>query len=102
MIRGFPNNTPEEDIDASVLVLARAKLSGAGHQPGIAAYPVLGQLASLDLRLCFDYEPRRQAVEGRDAKLVASHMRLAYSVPRHREYFHSGYSSEPLLAEVST
>lgn len=34
------------------------------------------------------------------AKLVANHMRIAYSFPAHRRYFVTGYPSEPLLAEV--
>lgn len=36
----------------------------------------------------------------KQADMVASHFRIAYSVPVHREYLRSGYSSEPLLAEV--
>lgn len=37
----------------------------------------------------------------KDAKLVAAHMRTVYSIPSHREYMRTGYSSEPLLAEVA-
>ncbi len=33
--------------------------------------------------------------------LVASHMRTIYSIPYSREYIHSGYSSEPILAEAA-
>ncbi|KIM92246.1 hypothetical protein PILCRDRAFT_324 [Piloderma croceum F 1598] len=36
----------------------------------------------------------------REAELVTSHMRIAFSVPKDREYFRSGYPSEPLLAEA--
>src|ERR1700733_9987061 len=33
--------------------------------------------------------------------LVESNMRIAYSVPEHRHYVRSGYSSEPILAEAA-
>ena len=61
-------------------------------------------LAVVDVRLCLEYAA---LVEGNRAMqtaadLVATHMRYAYSVPQHREYLRSGYSSEPLLAEVSS
>lgn len=36
-----------------------------------------------------------------DATLVASHMRIVYSIPKHREYMRTGYSSEPLLADAA-
>ena len=36
-----------------------------------------------------------------EAGLVESHMRIAYSIPDHREYLRSGYPSEPLLAEAA-
>lgn len=65
-------------------------------------YTELGRLAVVDVRLSIEYEP---LVEGNksmhyQAQLIASHMRIAYSVPAHREYFRSGYPSEPILAEV--
>jgi hypothetical protein len=34
-------------------------------------------------------------------KMVAGRMRIAYSVPKHREYMRSGYPSEPILAEAA-
>lgn len=57
--------------------------------------------AILDVRLMFDYEPGHQAAQDTQANLVASHMRIAYSVPKSREYIRSGYSSEPILAEAA-
>lgn len=63
-------------------------------------------LAVADVRLCLAYEPNILAAHSTDvnkpAELVASHMRVAYSVPKHRRYMRSGYPSEPLLAEVCT
>lgn len=64
----------------------------------------LGKLAVADVRLCFQYEPNlksfKEEVVEVQARLVASHMRIAYSFPAHRRYLVSGYPSEPLLAEV--
>jgi hypothetical protein len=57
--------------------------------------------AVLDVLLTLDFEPRRQAAYDREAKLVAGHMRIAFSVPKDREYLRSGYPSEPLLAEAA-
>ncbi|RXW23805.1 hypothetical protein EST38_g2059 [Candolleomyces aberdarensis] len=34
-------------------------------------------------------------------EMVGSHMRTVYSAPRSREYMHSGYPSEPILAEAA-
>ena len=58
-------------------------------------------IAVLDVLLAFDFEPNRELSEDIQAKLVKSHMRIAYSVPQHRLYFRSGYPSEPLLAEAA-
>ena len=57
--------------------------------------------AVLDVLLNLDFEPRRQAAYDREAKLVAGHMRIAFSVPKDREYLRSGYPSEPLMAEAA-
>jgi hypothetical protein len=56
--------------------------------------------AVLDVLLCLDFEPRRQAAR-KEAELVASHMRIVFSVPKDRHYARSGYPSEPLLAEAA-
>ncbi|KIM83548.1 hypothetical protein PILCRDRAFT_6971 [Piloderma croceum F 1598] len=58
-------------------------------------------LAVVDVLLTLDFEPRRQVTCIREAQLVASHMRIAFSVPKEREYIRSGYPSEPLLAEAA-
>jgi hypothetical protein len=57
--------------------------------------------AVLDVLLTLDFEPRRQAAHIREAELVASHMRIAFSVLKDRGYLRSGYPSEPLLAEAA-
>lgn len=87
-----------------VIELARRKLlSYDVHietRPG--SFNLLTLLAVADVRLCLEYEPRNSAlVLEQTADLVSHHMRLVYSVSKHRNYFRSGYSSEPILAEVS-
>lgn len=59
----------------------------------------VAQFAVLDVLLALDFEPNRTRML--QEEMVRSHMRIAYSVPHHREYFRSGYSSEPLLAEAA-
>lgn len=54
----------------------------------------------LDVRLMLTLEPRREAIH-LEGKLVASHMRLVYSIPKPHVYFRSGYSSEPILSEAA-
>ena len=41
----------------------------------------------------------RESAE-REARLVDRHMRVAYSVPQHRQYLHGGAPSEPVLSEA--
>lgn len=55
----------------------------------------------LDVLLHLDFEPRRQVANDIQANMVASHMRIVYSVPASREYLRSGYPSEPILAEAA-
>ena len=54
----------------------------------------------VDVRLMLDFEPRREAAT-MEMNLVASHMRLAYSIRKDRAFLRSGYSSEPILAEAA-
>ena len=59
-----------------------------------------GELAALGIRLMLEFEPLRESA-AREAKLVEGHMRIAYSVPKHRQYLRGGTSSEPVLAEAA-
>ncbi|KZV96307.1 hypothetical protein EXIGLDRAFT_431445 [Exidia glandulosa HHB12029] len=95
-------------IGRDVIRLARNKLlCAAVDDPNVyevqvgTPHTTNALIAVLDVRLCFDYETRAAVVSPHEADLVASHMRLAYSVPSHRQYFRSGYSSEPILAEAA-
>ena len=52
-------------------------------------------------RVLFDMEPSRYPARRMERVLVASHMRIAFSIPAHREYMRSGTPSEPILAEAA-
>ncbi|KAF8590094.1 hypothetical protein K439DRAFT_1657646 [Ramaria rubella] len=58
------------------------------------------RLAVVDVRLMLDYKPPQQTFH-REAELVASHMRIVYSIPKNRAYFRSGYPSEPIVSEAA-
>ena len=60
-----------------------------------------GRIAVLDVHLMLDYGLSCEATRSLEAKLVTTHMHVAYSMPKSREYLHSGYPSEPLLAEAA-
>ncbi|KAF8903072.1 hypothetical protein CPB84DRAFT_1845911 [Gymnopilus junonius] len=84
------------------LELARAKLICYDYiNANIADMPRAALMAVLDVQYSLDFEPRREKVQMQEAGLVESHMRVAYSIPSHREYLRSGYPSEPLLAEAA-
>jgi hypothetical protein len=92
----------KEDILSTIVDLARSKLI-CDHNIGAkrSELKAAASTAVLDVILNLDFEPRREAALNREAQLVASHMRTAFSVPQHREYFRSGYPSEPILAEAA-
>ncbi len=90
------------ELETGILELARAKLVASRDID--STYNTLSRaarLAVLDVQLSLDFEPRREKVQMEEASLVESHMRIAYSIPNHREYLRSGYPSEPLLAEAA-
>jgi hypothetical protein len=81
--------------------LARAKL--IRHTTILGGPPTRAAgLAVVDVLLYLDFEPRRQVAHEREAEMVASHMRFAFSIPKSREYVRSGYPSEPFLAEAAS
>ncbi|KAI1782186.1 hypothetical protein LXA43DRAFT_1187824 [Ganoderma leucocontextum] len=64
-------------------------------------YSDAAQTAVLDVRIMLSFDSCRPAALCRERDLVASRMRTAYSIPRDHKYLHSGYSSEPILAEAA-
>src|SRR5258708_30992891 len=92
----------KSELETSILALARAKL--VASRVIDSAYSTISsaaKLAVLDVQLSLDFEPRRQKVQIEEASFVESHMRIAYSIPNHREHLRSGYPSEPLLAQAA-
>jgi len=90
------------ELYTEVLELARAKLVASSEiNSSSSTFSRAAKLAVLDIQLSLDFEPRREKVQIEEANLVESHMRIAYSIPDHREYLRSGYPSEPLLAEAA-
>ncbi|QRV81285.1 G2/mitotic-specific cyclin cdc13 [Ceratobasidium sp. AG-Ba] len=59
------------------------------------------ELAAVDVRVGIVFDGIHGASLDIQSRLVASHMRVVYAVPRHRGYMHTGYPSEPILAEAS-
>jgi hypothetical protein len=59
-----------------------------------------GLLAAVSTRVLFEFEPRREAAQTEN-ELVASHMRVVFSIPQHRYYMRTGTPSEPILAEAA-
>ena len=64
-------------------------------------WPIACKLAILDTALNFNYHPLQVDAKTAQADMIASHMRTAFSVPQNRSYVHSGYPSEPILAEAA-
>ncbi|KAF8490901.1 hypothetical protein JB92DRAFT_1290866 [Gautieria morchelliformis] len=58
-------------------------------------------LAVLDVRLNLDFNRSNRDTFKMESAQVASHMRVMFSVPQDRASFHSGYPSEPILAEAA-
>ncbi|KAI6031017.1 hypothetical protein EDC04DRAFT_3065254 [Pisolithus marmoratus] len=91
------NNT----VISNALRLARKKLLNADNIHA-QKHSNTAMLAILDQLVTIDYEPKRELVSGVEAEMVASHMRIVFSVPDHRVYIRSGYPSEPFLAEAAS
>ncbi|KAI6002348.1 hypothetical protein EDC04DRAFT_2583821 [Pisolithus marmoratus] len=81
--------------------LARMKLIFANDIHG-NEFSFLAMLATLDVLITIDYEPRWTLTSEYEMDMVASRMRVAFSIPWHRFYMHSGYPSEPFLAEAAS
>ena len=84
-----------------LLDLARRKLTGDQDPNETALSDTTAALAVVDVRLCLDHDSRRAQTRDVLDEMMGKHMRILYSMPQHREYYQSGYPSEPILAEVS-
>lgn len=99
----------------ALVVLARSKLT---HRDGgtPSYFPVPGrvlpnppvkpleevvQTALVGIRVMIEFAPRREKARRLQEEMVTGHLRIAFSVPSHREYMRSGHPSEPILAEAA-
>ena len=70
------------EVMLTIINFARAKLlCQAILDVGANDVGKSARTAVVDVRLMLDYEPRREASHQLQADLVASHMRICYSVP---------------------
>jgi hypothetical protein len=58
-------------------------------------------LAALDCRVLLQYDPFSAEARDTQMNLVKSYMRVVFMIPESREFMWSGFSSEPMLAEVA-
>lgn len=84
----------------SILEFAQEKLIGAQVR-GLRTLKESAQIAMVSVRLLLDIEPARVVSRRMDESLVASHMRIAFSVPHHHEFMRTGTPSEPILAKAA-
>ncbi|KAJ6611189.1 hypothetical protein B0H10DRAFT_2193056 [Mycena sp. CBHHK59/15] len=98
----FSKDVPAGDVKLAwnLLDTAMAKLVGEDFFPNPTTSRD-GLLAVVDVRLCLQYDTQPSSNRNIVADMVASHMRIAFSVPRHREIIRYGYPSEPMLAEAA-
>ncbi|KAK0229882.1 hypothetical protein EDD85DRAFT_849935 [Armillaria nabsnona] len=100
---------------ASLVLLARSKLTHKNRGPH-SSFPIHGgtapaqpvgqleevvQMALVGIRVMIEFAPRREKARRLQEEMVKGHMRIAFSVPLHREYMRSGHPSEPILAEAA-
>jgi len=81
--------------------LARRKLVARSDSTEFGSLSANARLAVVSTRLLLDFEPARFSARRTEEELVASHMRIAFSVPQHREFMRTGTPSEPILAEAA-
>jgi hypothetical protein len=87
----------DDETRGDVIPFAIRKLTGVS--PGERSDD--GDLAALSLRLLLEFKARQEISVNAENRLVEGHMRIAYSVPTHREYLRFGAPSEPVLAEAA-
>ncbi|KZT00605.1 uncharacterized protein LAESUDRAFT_816421 [Laetiporus sulphureus 93-53] len=94
----------DPDVQRMLVDTAYSKLTGFQLNQALDETTVhrsRAHLAALSTRLLLEFEPIRELARKAEVELVESNLRIAYSVPKHREYLRSGYPSEPILAEAA-
>ncbi|KAK0502034.1 hypothetical protein EDD18DRAFT_1277916 [Armillaria luteobubalina] len=99
----------------SLITLARSKLThnNEGLETGFDVHGALTpgksveelkeivETALVGIRVMIEFAPRREKARRLQEEMVTGHMRIAFSIPSHREYMRSGHPSEPILAETA-
>ncbi|KAK0209353.1 hypothetical protein IW262DRAFT_1417798 [Armillaria fumosa] len=99
----------------SLVLLARSKLTHKNEGPHsyfrahggdtpdtpMKELKEIVQTALVGIRVMIDFAPRREKARRLQEEMVTGHMRIAFSIPSHREYMNSGHPSEPILAEAA-
>ncbi|KAI0919151.1 hypothetical protein AcV5_002142 [Taiwanofungus camphoratus] len=91
-------------VRSTIIHYARAKLTGRIDIPQLhkdVGLVLRGRFSTLSTRLLLEVGPSRDSARQLENQLVEGNMRIAYSVPVHREYLRSGSPSEPILAEAA-
>ncbi|KAK0481272.1 hypothetical protein IW261DRAFT_1562550 [Armillaria novae-zelandiae] len=101
---------------AALVALAKSKLthkneslSTSFNAPGAVITPSksveelkeIVETTVVGIRVMIEFSPRREKAHRLQEEMVAGHMRIAFSIPSHRECMRSGHPSEPILAEMA-
>ncbi|KAI6013003.1 hypothetical protein EDC04DRAFT_2904831 [Pisolithus marmoratus] len=89
----------KSELIKSTMELACAKLINSSAINMVNLSDV-AMLAILDILITINYEPRWDLAHQYETSMVASYMRIAFSIPQHQACIHSGYPPEPFLAEA--
>ncbi|CAA7268435.1 unnamed protein product [Cyclocybe aegerita] len=98
MLEAARQSSPKSPPHAKIRIFALQKLTNSAHISDLNSH---AKLAILDTILNLEFYPFRAQTVSLMEDLISSHMRTAYSAPIHREYLHTGYPSEPVLAEAA-
>ncbi|KAG8740435.1 hypothetical protein FRC10_004326 [Ceratobasidium sp. 414] len=83
--------------NGNIIRFAIDKLSACG----LREHKFDSTLAALGIRIGITFQETNPDGHAAQSRLVETHMRVVYSIPRHREYMHTGSPSEPILAEAA-
>ncbi|KAG8726427.1 hypothetical protein FRC10_007135, partial [Ceratobasidium sp. 414] len=85
------------DVKANIVSFARMKLAGKDRD----VLDDTGRLAVLGVRIGLSFDRSRAEARLTEDRLVEGHMRVAFAIPKHREYIYADALSEPVLAEAA-
>lgn len=83
-----------------LLLFAYSKLTQQVYGAAADLSP-LAEVAVVSTRMLLDFDSSREDARQEECELVAGHMRVVHTIPKHREYMHTGTPSEPILAEAA-